>query len=127
MPGQRTLEGDERLQAMARAIMSRVGNMIGARFEALEGRLLPARPLRPPLGVGGKAAPVEAKEPEPAGAGWRPLSRPSRSLPLRKGEGRKGGGAERSQRGCSSAVGGSSTTDGHKRLVDRGGPQEQKG
>lgn len=41
----------ERLMSRA---MTQVGVMIAARFEAIEGKFLPEKPLRPPLGVDGR-------------------------------------------------------------------------
>ncbi|XP_049886383.1 uncharacterized protein LOC126380833 [Pectinophora gossypiella] len=52
---------------LARTIMVQVGTMVNARFDALEGRLLPEKRLRPPLSVDSKrsqASPVAKATPQ---------------------------------------------------------------
>lgn len=44
-------EKDARLERIMGRVMSQIGTMVAARFEAIEGRLLPERPFRPPLGA----------------------------------------------------------------------------
>ncbi|XP_067216853.1 calponin homology domain-containing protein DDB_G0272472-like [Linepithema humile] len=54
-------------EELARTIMTQVGMMITARFEALESRLLPERPLRPPLASRKSADPKLGSGPLTAG------------------------------------------------------------
>lgn len=53
---------DDGVERMARAIMMQVGDLISVRFAAIEGRLLPKQPLRPPLGAAGKTTKVQPKQ-----------------------------------------------------------------
>lgn len=60
------LSGDA-MDKLARAVISQVGNMISARFAAIEGRLLPEQRMRPPLSVdktrGQKQQPQQQQQP----------------------------------------------------------------
>ncbi|CAH2041799.1 unnamed protein product, partial [Iphiclides podalirius] len=70
---------------IARDVLSQVGTMISARFEALEERLLPEKRLRPPLAADRRSAepgPSSAPDPTPTSLGetW--------SAVVRKGKGK---------------------------------------
>lgn len=66
---QSTPRGDNNFEEMARAIMLQVGNMINARFEGMEERLLPEKRTRPPLAADkcttAPTQPEKTKEAEP--------------------------------------------------------------
>ncbi|XP_013166405.1 PREDICTED: uncharacterized protein LOC106116893 [Papilio xuthus] len=51
-------------EELVRAILCQVGNMINARFEALQDRLLPEKRLRPPLAADSRTEPVDGGTPE---------------------------------------------------------------
>jgi len=79
-------EKDPRIEGVMGRVMSQIGTMIAARFEAIEDRLLPERPLRPPL----KADRVAAREKaaDKAGAGPAVAGEPQPVKPKKLG-GRK--------------------------------------
>ncbi|KAL4701912.1 hypothetical protein ACJJTC_018682 [Scirpophaga incertulas] len=60
-------------EELMREMMLRIGGLINARFEGLEGRLLPAPNLRPPLAADKKKAAAKAAKEAPAEAAPKPV------------------------------------------------------
>ncbi|KAL4707444.1 hypothetical protein ACJJTC_008629 [Scirpophaga incertulas] len=60
-------------EELIREMMLRIGGLINARFEGLEGRLLPAPNLRPPLAADKKKAAAKAAKEAPAEAAPKPV------------------------------------------------------
>lgn len=76
------------MEATVVRVLSQVGLMLDARFAAVEGRLLPERSLRPPLGVKSTNGNDRARAPQPPPSTGKVMAKG----PAKPKEGKKTGG-----------------------------------